>query len=308
MPPNVDEKKFSLADLQALMGSSADNTNSDLSDLLGLATGAKGGSVSNTANLSALTGKDMGVNPYMAAAGVGGAAIPFIQGLRLGREVKRYKPTNLVPQQAYDVVQRLSQELNAPVTNYGQRVQELNDARAARMAQVKKAGTSSDFLRALYSSEDMYNKGMRQIGMEGGAERLNRRSAYNAALANLGAQEAASAQKNREALAALKQARDLNYAKSGEGLINSLINSVVLKNDKAKGAGNKYYDGSKQDYTDFFNQFISGQGDNPNAAAGTAAPYQMGQAYGKPKMYNPQFQFDPALMQKNNSLYPFIKP
>jgi hypothetical protein len=297
-----DEKKYSLADLQALMSAGGDNTNSDLSDLLGLATGAKGGSVSNTANLSALTGKDMGVNPYMAAAGVGGAAIPFIQALRLGREVNRYKPTNLVPQQAYDVVQRLSQELNAPVTNYGQRVQELNDARAARMAQVKKAGTASDFLRALYSSEDMFNKGMRQLGMEGANERINRRSAYNAALANLGAQEAASAQKNREALAALKQARDLNYAKSGEGLINSLINSVVLKNDKAKKAS------TNPDYTDFFNEFISSQGDNPNAAAGTAAPYQMGQAYGKPKLYNSQFQFDPALMQKNNSLYPFIKP
>jgi len=303
MPPNVDEKKFSLADLQALMGSSADNTNSDLSDLLGLATGAKGGSVSNTANLSALTGKDMGVNPYMAAAGVGGAAIPFIQGLRLGREVKRYKPTNLVPQQAYDVVQNLSQQLNAPVTNYGQRVQELNDARAARMAQVKKAGTSSDFLRALYSSEDMYNKGMRQIGMEGAAERLNRRSAYNAALANLGAQEAASAQKNREALAALKQARDLNYAKSGEGLINSLINSVVLKNDKAKKAS------ANPDYTEFFNKFISSQeGGKGVGSTPSAAPYQMGQAYGKPKMYTPQFQFDPALVQNDNLLYPFIKP
>jgi hypothetical protein len=201
----------------------------------------------------------MGVNPYMAAAGVGGAAIPFIQALRLGREVNKYKPTNLVPRQAYDVVQNLSQQLNAPVTNYGQRVQELNDARAARMAQAKKAGTSSDFLRALYSSEDMYNKGMRQIGMEGAAEQINRRGAYNAALANLGAQEAASAQKNREALAALKQARDINYAKSGEGLINSLINSVVLKNDKTKGADKTYYTGKNPDYTNFFNQFIGGQ-------------------------------------------------
>lgn len=264
MPPiDNSAKQYSLDDLKAIMSASGDDTGGDLSALLGAATGGKGGSFSNTANLSALTGKEMAPNKWMALAGVGGAAIPFIQALRLGQQVKKYKPTNLVPQQAYDVVQNLSQQLNAPVTNYGQRMQELNDARAARMAYSKKAGTSSDFLRSLYSSEDMYNKGLRQLGMEGANERVNRRTQYNAALANLGAQEAASAQKNREALAALKQARDINYAKSGEGLINSLINSVVLKQDNAKGKysqeTNPYFT-KNPNYTDFFNDFMKEQG------------------------------------------------
>lgn len=322
--------------LQALLALADKDSNSDISQLIAGASGGKPGSFSNTANLSVLTGKEMAPNKWMALAGLAGAAIPFVQGARLGREVKRYKPTNLVPQQAYDVVQNLSQELNAPVTNYGQRMQELNDARAARMAYSKKAGTSSDFLRALYASEDMYNKGLRQLGMEGSAERLGRRKAYNAALANLGAQEAASAQKNREALAALKQARDLNYAKSGEGLINSLINSVVLKPDKNKKGG------ENPDYTDFFSDFVAQQGDSQNPyqqkggsyknflnqllqtyvanKAGSAkmdnaysgaspanSTYQMKTPYGKPKIYNPQFSLDPALTP-NNSLYPFIKP
>jgi len=249
-------------ELKALLAAADSDSNSDIAALLAGATGGKGGSFSNTANLSALTGKEMAPNKYMALAGLAGAAIPLVQGIRLGSQVNKFKPTNLVPQQAYDVVQNLGQQLNAPVTNYGQRLQELNDARAARMAYAKKAGNASDFLRALYSSEDMYNKGLRQLGMEGATERVGRRAAYNAALANLGAQEAASAQKNREALAALKQARDLNYAKSAEGAINSLINSVVLKQDagktKYRPEDNPYFT-KNPDYTDFFTEFISKQ-------------------------------------------------
>jgi len=288
--------KNSIEFLKALYGNTGDDTSPDLSALLG----GKSGGFSNTANLASMTGQDMGMNYGMAAAGLGGAAIPFIQAVRLGKEVKNYKPTNLVPQQAYDVVQNLSQQLNAPVTNYGQRVQDLNDARAARMAYNKRAGNASDYLRGLYASEDMFNKGMRQIGSEGGAERVNRRTAYNAALADLGAKEAFSAQKNREALAAIKQARDISYAKSGENLINGLLNSVVLKGNKGATDPTSQSGG---DYTDFFNQFIAGQ--EAGAAAGT--PYKMGNAYGKPQLYNPQFMIDPAFKQKN-SLYPFIKP
>jgi len=103
-------------------------------------------------------------------------------------------------------------------------------------------------------------------------------------------------------LAALKQARDINYAKSGENLINGLLNSVVLKGNKETTDPTSQSGG---DYTDFFNQFIAGQEANANAATGT--PYKMGNAYGKPQVYDP-FSFDPALMRKNNSLYPFIKP
>jgi hypothetical protein len=293
MPPNN-----SIEFLKALYGNSGDATSPDLTALLG----GKSGGFSNTANLSSMTGQDMGMNYGMAAAGLGGAAIPFIQAARLGKQVKNYKPTNLVPQQAYDVVQNLAQQLNAPVTNYGQRLQNLNDARAARMAYAKKAGSSSDYLRSLYASEDMYNKGMGQIEKESGTERANRRTAYYAALAGLGSQEAASAQKNREALAALKQARDISYAKSGENLINGLVNSVVLKGNKGAATTDPTGQASG-DYTDFFNQFIAGQ----EAGAASGTPYKMGNAYGKPQLYNPQFMIDPAFKQKN-SLYPFIKP
>lgn len=290
--------KYTLEQLQALMNANkTDSSTPDLSELLAASKLSSGGTgMSNAATLSALTNKPMGINPYMAIAGGLGAAIPFVQALRLGKEVKQYQPTNMVPRQAYDVVQNLSQQLNAPVTNYGQRVQELNDARAARIAYAKKAGNSSDFLKALYSSEDMYNKGMRQLGMQGAQEQISRRAAYNAALANLGAQEAASAQKNREALAALKQARDVNYAKSAEGLINNLLNSVVLKSGKKS-------DGTTEtpDYTDFFNNFMTTQ----NKSGETTPNFDL--SVGKPQLYQSNFQFDPALTQRNNYLYPVIK-
>ena len=116
------------ADIQTLLGSGSNATRNDLTALLGTG-GYKGGGLQNTLNYSALSGNKMGPNWWMAGAGAAGAAIPFVQGLRLGREVKRFKPTNLVPQQAYDVVQNLRQQLNAPATNYGQRMQDLNDAK-----------------------------------------------------------------------------------------------------------------------------------------------------------------------------------
>lgn len=215
-------------------GTMAGMSEDDLKNLMAMLQGGqKGGAGAyNTANLSALTEKPMGLDPYMTAAGIGGAAIPFVQALRLGREVNKYKPTNLVPRQAYDVVQNLSQQVNAPATNYGQRLQEINAARAARMAQARKGGTASNYLRALFGSEEMFNKASRDLGAQGAAEKVQRMAAYNQALGNLGAQEAASAERNRQTLAALKQARDLNYQKSAEGLINNLLNSVVLKNPK----------------------------------------------------------------------------
>jgi hypothetical protein len=245
----------------------------------------------------------MGINYGMGAAALGGAAIPFIQAMRLRKEARNYKPTDLVPQQSRDIVQNLSQQLNAPATNYGRRVQDLNDARAARMAYAKRgAGNSSDFLRAMYGSEDMYNKGMRQIGAEGSAEQISRRAAYNAALGNLGAQEAASAQKNREALAALKQARDINFAKSGEALISGLVNSVVLQNPKQKK--NKGGGSSGSSTTTPY------QMSNPMQKPRIGIPFELDpslQKYDKPKFVT-GFELDPALTEKYNPLYPVITP
>jgi hypothetical protein len=265
IPP---EKKYTLQEIQALMGASGtDGIDPNLAALLA----GKGGTFSSKSDLAALTNKDMGLDYGMGAAALGGAAIPFIQAMRLRKEARNYKPTDLVPQQSRDIVQTLGQQLNAPATNYGQKVQNLNDARAARMAYAKRAGNSSDYLRALYGSEDMYNKGMRQVDAEGAAEQINRRAAYNAALGKLGSEEAFSAQKNREALAALKQARDINFAKSGESLISGLVNSVVLQNPKEK----------------------PDKGSRSSTPPSSVAPYKMSNPMGKPQFYTP-FKLDPA--------------
>jgi hypothetical protein len=246
----------------------ANSGGDDKNALLAALLAGKGGSFSNKSDLAALTGNEMGINYGMGAAALGGAAIPFIQAMRLRKEARNYKPTDLVPQQSRDIVQTLGQQLNAPSIGYVRDMQNANAARAARNAGLKRgAASSSDFLRGMYASEDMYNKVVQQTGSKTDAERMARIPAFNAALASLGAQEAASAQKNREARAAILQGRDISFAKSGEALINGLINSVVLKNPKEKpnktganntSTGNTGGDLVKRGQNGFTTQYSSG--------------------------------------------------
>lgn len=294
------EKKYTLQEIQALMG--ADGTDGIDPNLAALLAG-KGGTFSSKSDLAALTNKDMGINWGMGAAALGGAAIPFIQAMRLRKEARNYKPTDLVSQRSRDIVQTLEQQLNAPATGHWLKMQKLGDDRAARMAYAKRAGNSSDYLKALYASEDMHNKGVRQAVGDTATEQINRRAAYLGALGKLGSEEALSAQKNREALAALKQARDINFAKSGESLISGLVNSVVLQNPKEKpdkGSRSSTTPPSVAPY----------KMSNPMRKPSTYTPFELDPAfpkYEKPKFVT-GFQLDPALTQKYNPLYPVITP
>jgi len=261
----------------------------------------------SNADIAGLMGQSLKLNPYMATAALISSAPSFYQAYEQGKELKRLKkegPQDVTPE-AFRQYQNLVEQQASSVRMPGEGTARDEIARQQAVAQgniERLAQTPAQALRAALGANQQAIGARQQLSMAGARDQMRRRAIANDAMMRRGMFQEQGRKEYAAALGALEAAKMQNINKGIQGGIAGLLNSFVLGGEK-KSPTTPPQTGA--DYTDFFNQFIAGQ--EANSGADSATPYKMGNAYGKPQVYEP-FSFDPALMRKNNSLYPFIKP
>ena len=193
-----------------------------------LASGKGGGMA--TKDLAALSGREMGINPWMAGAGIAASALPLWQAYRLNKEAENYKDTNLVAPETEQIAAYTQRQAgNKQMSGYDSAIRDAENVRAAALAAAKRSGSASDYQRAAASANKIYSDSLANINARGAAEGQNRVATALGAKQRLGAEKMQSVMRNMATRQALEQASLQNLGSGYNSFINALTNSAVIK-------------------------------------------------------------------------------